>query len=531
VSNKSDTQLSRRTMLRGLTMGSVAALAAACTPQAAAPAAPAADKPAADKPVESAKAVEPTKVVEPTSAPAMPSIASFEANNKAQWSRIPASYKPGTLIKEVEWKTMLGDIPAEPITVAGFKGGWGEAWIDTAIEQMKKDYPGIKIEKDFDPRIWEKMKPRLVAGEIPDWNYLVVGPWGGEWQKGVEEKLLMPLDFMLDVESYGVPGKSLREMMRPGTLESANGGLVEAQYTMPMTLSAYGIFYNATMFEKNGWPQPDSLTWEEFMDLCKKIKASGVAPFTYAGKYPGYLGWMLDGLWYKTVGDQGFCDTDNLVEGAWLQEGRVWGLEQIQGLFKSQYIFSGSEAMTHTESQQIFVDGKCAMIPNGSWMPNEQKETTPKDFVMKFSGIPAPKNGKGFAKAIALDTGASELNVGNGKNPLWGMEIMRHVYSPQVQQIFASQIGTPMALGDVVKDVKTTPIWDSVIAAVKAADGKNIISRGGSWYPELGKKWSESQGDIFSGKISAKDGLALLERGSRETRDNPDIKKLKRECK
>ena len=527
MKNIRKSHLSRRSLIRGLAMGSAAALAA-CAPQAAAPAAaPAAPtdaKPVAAKPAEATLA--------PTAAPAADTAMTFEANNKDQWAKIPANHKPGTLVTETEWKALLGAVPTEPITVAGFKGGWGEAWIDAAIEQMKKDYPGIKIEKDFDPRIWEKMKPRLVAGEIPDWNYLVVGPWGGEWKKGVEEKLLMPLDFMLDVESYGVPGKSLRQTMRPGTLESANGGFTDAQFTMPMTLSAYGIFYNGTMFEKNGWPQPDSLTWEEFMALCKKIKDSGVAPFTYAGKYPGYLSFgLLDALWYKTLGEQGICDVDNLVEGAWMQEGRVWGLEQLQSLFKLDYIFKGSEAMTHTESQQIFVDGKCAMIPNGSWMPNEQKETTPKDFVMKFSGVPSPKDGKGFAKAIALDTGNSELNVGNGKNPLWGMEMMRHVYSPQVQEIFASQIGTPMALGDVVKDVKTTPVWDSIISAIKASEGHNIISRGGTWYPELGKKWSESQGDIFSGKISAKEGLAMLERGSKETRDNPDIKKFTRECK
>ena len=520
-------RLSRRQLLRvtGLAAGTLAL--AACAPQAAAPAAaPAESKPADAKPAD-AKPAEPA-------APAAASgpFMGFEANNVDQWGRIPADHKVGTLVSQDDWYKVLGEPPKE-LSIAGFKGGWGELWIDAVVESLKKDFPNMAVTKDFDPRIWEKMKPRLVAGEIPDWNYAVIGPWGGDWKKGVDEKLVVPLDYFLDIEPYGYKGKSVGSLMIPGTLQAANGDLPGGQWTMPMTLSAYGFYLNATMFEKNGWPDPSTLTWEAFMDLCKKINDSGTPPFTYAGKYPGYWQFpVLDALVYYKGGNKAICDGDNLVEGAWTSPERIWAIEQIQTIFKNGWIFKGSEAMTHTESQQIFVDGKCAMIPNGSWMPNEQKETTPKDFKMKFFKCPAPSDSKGDAKAILLDQGSSELQVGNGKNPLWGMEVMRRIYSPLVQSIFAEKIGTPMAISNMVEGVKTTPEWDSVIAAIKSAgDARVITSRAGTWYPEMGKKLGESWGDVWFSKISAKDAWDFLERGAKEVRANPDIKKQTRECK
>ena len=98
------------------------------------------------------------------------SFMDFEAANAEQWGRIPADHQIGTLVKEADWYKILGDAPADAVEVAGFMGGWGELWIDAVIESMKQDFAGINLNKDFDPRIWEKMKPRLVAGEVPDWN-------------------------------------------------------------------------------------------------------------------------------------------------------------------------------------------------------------------------------------------------------------------------------------------------------------------------------------------------------------------------
>lgn len=454
----------------------------------------------------------------------------FPANNVEQWSRIPADHQAGTLVTEEEWYEILGDPPEEEITIAGFQGGWGDAWIDAVIASLEEDFPGIKINKDFDPRIWEKMKPRLVAGEVPDWNYYVLGPWGGDWKSGVEENLIIPADFLMDIEGYGVDDTRVGDLVAPGSLEASNAGLTNGIWSLPLSQSVYGIYYNATLFEENGWPHPADLTWEEFEELLAEIKASGIAPMTYAGKYPGYFNATVTALKYKKGGEQALCDVDNLVEGAQMNPDFLWAIEQVQEIFANGYIFEGSEAMTHTESQQIFVDGKAAMIPNGSWMPNEQRSTTPEDFRMKFSAIPAPADSKGDPNAVQFDSGSAELQIGNGKNPLWGMEVMRRIYSPTVQQIFAEEIGSPMAMVNVLEDVEVSDEWASAAAAIEKANGKNIVTFVNDWYPEMGKRLDESLGDLWWGKMTAEEAQEMLERAAREVREDDSITKYTREC-
>jgi N-acetylglucosamine transport system substrate-binding protein len=270
------------------------------------------------------------------------------------------------------------------------------------------------------------------------------------------------------------------------------------------------------------------MTWEEFMDLQKKIKEK-IDPWTYQGKYPGYF-WdcLLRVLEYKAAGPKVFCDMDNLVEGAFSNPDIIWAIEQQQALTKNGWIFPGSEAMTHTESQQIFVDGKAAMVPCGSWLENEQKLTTPAGFRMKISNVPGPKNSKGNAKACFASAGGAELTVGNGKNPLWGMELMRMFFSPMVVKHWAEVIGTPLAVKGALEGAKVSEALQSAVDMITKAEGEFIVQYYGGWYPTVSKPFSDAFGDILWGKVSAKDAAALQERAAKEARDDTTITKYKR---
>lgn len=510
--------LSRRQVLRlGMTV-SVAGLLAACG--------------GGGKPAEVESGAEATPVAEeavaeqPTQAAEVDTSTTSYIINQAQWSRIPSDHEAGTLVTQDEWYEILGDPPAEPIVVVGFSGGWGEVWVDVMLEQLEKEHPGVKVERDFDPRIWEKMKPRLVAGDVPDWMYSTLGGWGSEWRSAQAQGLICPVDFLLDVEAYGYGGR-LGDIMYPGALEAANGGFEDHQWTMPLSQYMLGIYYNADLFEANGWPDVTTLDWESFMELQEEI-AKVIPPWTYAGKYPGYMHDVTTPLMYKRAGAKAWCDLDNLVEGAWLNDDLIWGIEQVQQIFKNGWIYSGSEAMTHTESQQIFVDGKCAMIPNGSWLENEQRATTPEGFRMKFSGVPAPQQSMGGRKALQASLGSADLQVGNGKNPLWGMEVMRMLYSPAVAKVWAEQIGTPLPVVDALAGSTPSDALASALAELDAAEGELIYSYYGSWYPTIGKVWDDSAGDLLWGKIGARELMEKMERAADEVRADPSITKMTR---
>ncbi len=510
-------KMNRRAFLRLAAGLTTAAFIAACAPKAV------------PTPTEAPKKEEVKPTEAPKEAPSAGVFAGYEARNAEQWKRLPPDHKKGTLVTQDEWYQILGDPPKEPLYLAAFFGGWGDKWGDIMIEQIKKEHPGVEVIKDFDPRIEEKMKPRIVAGDIPDWSYGAV-PLGGASQitQQVQDKVIVPLDFLLDVEAYGYPGKRLEEIMAVGALEGASAGLTDHQWCMPMSQYCLGIYYNAALFEAEGWPAPDELTWEDFMDLQKKIKEK-IDPWTYQGKYPGYF-WdcVQRVLQYKAAGPKAFCDMDNLVEGAFVNPDILWGIEQLQQIFKNGWIYPGSEAMTHTESQQIFVDGKAAMVPCGSWLENEQKATTPAGFRMKISNVPGPKNSKGNQKACYASAGSAELTVGNGKNPLWGMELMRMFFSPAVVKHWAEVIGTPLAVKGALEGAKVSEALQSAVDMITKAEGEFVVQYYGGWYPSIAKVFGDSYGDILWGKVSAKEAGEMQERAAKEVREDPSITKYTR---
>ncbi|CAG4894331.1 ABC transporter substrate-binding protein [Paraburkholderia saeva] len=55
------------------------------------------------------------------------------------------------------------------------------------------------------------------------------------------------------------------------------------QYAAPLGYDAYGFFYRKDLFEKAGI-KSEPKTWDEFLDACRKLKASGVAPIAVAAR-------------------------------------------------------------------------------------------------------------------------------------------------------------------------------------------------------------------------------------------------------
>ena len=71
----------------------------------------------------------------------------------------------------------------------------------------------------------------------------------------------------------------------------------EGIYALPYAANAAGILYNKDMFQEHGWKIPE--TWNEFLDLCEKIKSSGVDRCIWDIKIPGRA--LLRGMHWQLV--------------------------------------------------------------------------------------------------------------------------------------------------------------------------------------------------------------------------------------
>ena len=99
----------------------------------------------------------------------------------------------------------------------------------------------------------------------------------------MSEGQLLDLAPLMAAPALDTPGKTVAETLFPG---SQDGGVMDGkQVALNIAYTVGGIWYSKTLFDQKGWVYPT--TWDEMLALCEKIKAAGISPWTYQGKYPG----------------------------------------------------------------------------------------------------------------------------------------------------------------------------------------------------------------------------------------------------
>src|SRR5579884_4518638 len=106
------------------------------------------------------------------------------------------------------------DDPGRGITleVAVFEGGYGIEWHKQMARQYARLHPGIHIDLWGDPRVDEKLKPRILRRNPPDLASCGLPVW-----KLIVAGKLYPLDEALDTPAYGQQ-ISWRDSLQRGVL-------------------------------------------------------------------------------------------------------------------------------------------------------------------------------------------------------------------------------------------------------------------------------------------------------------------------
>ncbi|MFD0960627.1 extracellular solute-binding protein [Paenibacillus chungangensis] len=272
------------------------------------------------------------------------------------------------------------------LKVAFFQGGFGDAWFKELKQQFEAKHENVTVELEGDPGIMEKMGARFESGaNLPDVAFLT----NTHWQMWAAQGFLADLtDLYEGTDSDGVTIKdSLNEAARQYAIYK------EKAYIIPWSDGYLGLAYNKGMFEENGWEVPK--TWSEFAELAEKIKEKGIAPIVYPGKVIGYWDFVVKPMMVQAGGFQYLNQLVSMDTPEVFQDpARLTALEQFEQLFQNDWMLKGSEALNHTEAQMEFVNGKAAMIPNGNWLENEMKASTPEGFRMAMMPVPAVDGAK-----------------------------------------------------------------------------------------------------------------------------------------
>jgi N-acetylglucosamine transport system substrate-binding protein len=419
----------------------------------------------------------------------------------------------------------LGVKEDAPLEVVIFDGGFGQDYAKSHEAMYNATYPNAKITHTAVVEINKAIQPRFVDGTPPD---VINNSGAGQIDPGglVSQNALADLTKLLDAPSLDVPGKTVRQTMLPGAVET--GTFDGKTFILNYAYTVYGIWYSTKLFADKGWEYPK--TWDAHIELCKKIKASGMAPWTYAGKHPRYMSWPVISTAVKFGGPQVAAAIDNLEPNAWTSEAMKASADAWYQIVKDKFILEGTPGLDHKQSQTEWCKGNAAMISCGSWLENEQREVTPAGFNMSVAPTPSLGSGDKLPFAAIRGTAGEPFIVpAKAVNELGGMEYLRHMLSMKGAKDFTGKVSSLTVVAGAAEGV-TLPV--GLTSCVKAlADSGD---KGFNWiYPVYYRKLERNLvdaacGEFFSGRTTPAEFLAACQKGADEIAKDSAIKKYKR---
>ncbi|MFE9206953.1 N-acetylglucosamine/diacetylchitobiose ABC transporter substrate-binding protein [Micromonospora sp. NPDC007230] len=418
----------------------------------------------------------------------------------------------------------LGAPPDKPLEIVIFKGGYSDEYAKFDEELFRQRFPKVKINHQGIQKVGDVLRPRFVAGDPPD----VIDNTGAgrlDIASLIADGQLRDLKEVLDSPSIDDKSKTVRDTLLPGVV--AKGSTDGTCYQLNIAYTVYGLWYSKPLFEKNGWTYPKS--WDEMLTLCAEIKKSGISPWTYQGKYPEYMNDPLFSMAMKAGGTDLMAKLDNLEPNAWRDPAMVAAVEAIYQLVDRGFFLPGSEALSHTEAQNAWCQGKAAFIPCGSWLESEQKAVTPAGFDMVVAPMPALSSSDKLP-GTAIQGAASESFIvpTKAKNPYGAMEFLRTLVSRPAAKKFAELAATLPSTAGGTEGVQMTSGLASVAAMVAAA-GSDVVSLNfGEWYPTMGTAVSNATGELLTKRIKPGDWINRMQKAADDVAKDSTITKHKR---
>jgi ABC-type sugar transport system permease subunit/ABC-type glycerol-3-phosphate transport system substrate-binding protein len=354
-----------------------------------------------------------------------------------------------------------------------FDGGYGTAFYEQTARLFEAQRPGVKVNLYGDPRIEDRLRVRLMAGELPDATLAPRLPWPALIRAGK----VRALDAALDAPNWENDAR-WGDTFLPGAL--ASWRISGKTHGVPLSYACWGIFYDRALFRARGWTEPK--TWDDFFALCEKIRASKipaagggeVAPVAFTGVYGNYPDAFFRAAYYSLAGPEGWRALQELAPGARLDPRYARAAEVLRRITQN-YGAKGWEGMTHTAAQLAFLDGRAAMVVSGSWMLNEMKGKIPAGLELGVMNFPVFPNGAGDPTAI--QTGSDcffAFATGDPERERLTVEFLRFLTSRARAEAFVRELDAPAAVRGVPAAAYSPRLAGTAAMIAAARDAFNM---------------------------------------------------------
>lgn len=324
-------------------------------------------------------------------------------------------------------------------------------------EQIKKKYedahPDVKVDLNYqEDAIYQSVGlPNLLTGSnAPD----IYFEWAGERLKTRIES-----GYAADL-TEALKQDGLKNAFEPGDFKGME--FDGKTYMIPTASDVSNIiWYNKKIFTDLGIQPPQ--TWEQFLEVCEKIKAANITPLASGNKdlWPG--GNWIAHLVSRVVGEQAYGDALQLKQ-PFNTPDFVTAFGYVQQMWDKGYINNSVNAIADDEGDVLFFNGQAAMHPIGSWLVSSALESAP-ELELGYFNLPAMPNGKGDQTSVMGVQNGFVINQ-KSKHFQEAVDFMALYSSTESSELLAQAGAMPIAKGGI-DPAKTDALSLSLIDMMK----------------------------------------------------------------
>lgn len=299
----------------------------------------------------------------------------------------------------------------------------------------------IKVTTSDISNYYIKLNALVAADDLPD--VFMCHP-GNLMRNAAEAGVLMPLDDVMAEDGW-------YDTFNPAYFDSLK--YEDQIVAMPMEAASACVFYNKDIFEQVQAEIPNN--WEEFLNVCQKIKDGGFTPIVTSGAEDWVIG-ILGGY----LSDRNGGYVNSIVDGSldWTDESFVNAgncMKELadQGYFQDSFLGDSNAQMTSK-----FITGQAAMMVTGSWAISDINgvESTVADSVGVFP-FPAIDEAKSDANRWIIKTDNICIDH-DTENLEAAVEFLKLLSGEEVQKNFSEIAGRLPVLQNLEINFDKAPI-------------------------------------------------------------------------
>ena len=261
----------------------------------------------------------------------------------------------------------------------------------------------------------KKIRMAVLSGKGPD---IVMTPGPSTTLALVQSDHLLPLDDC--IKKYNLDKRILGPMLKTGDYKGHN-------YALPRTFETMVLYYNKTLFDKNGWQPPKTMA--DLEALAEAMRAKNITPFSV-----GNGDWRPANEWHVSVILNHYAGPEHVAKALrgeipWTNPVFVKAIDTLNDWYQKGWFGKNYFSLTGDQQALLLAKGEAGMAPNGTFsfdnMVAAFKQTGQELGVAPFpslrEGVPSPLYVVGSGSTMSINK--------NSANPDAACDFLDYLYS------------------------------------------------------------------------------------------------------